>query len=195
MPDGCDAFATVHRDSCIVSLYFQCDRRVQVASYQDGRLEDTHVFGPDWELIGYWAEAGQMAVKAVKDTKPEANLGEALATGQSTGERVLEFQTGVLKGEQAALSSDMKFGGEQIELSGHSLRVGTLSRRITVLKNGVASQYDFTVYATPDASLFIEGSAEVDQFGRKTQLAWTPRRIAWPDEAGFGVTVSEFGCD
>ncbi|SHI38757.1 hypothetical protein SAMN05444000_10119 [Shimia gijangensis] len=195
VPENCEVKASVHRDSCIVSNYVQCGDLTEVHSFLRGELTDTHIFGPDWDLVAYMADGGRTDVRVVEGSAPEASLSSALATGESLGERDLTFSTGVLKGNVLHMESTLLMSKEEIVISGQTFVTGTLSRKMTVKKNGVTSQYDFTVYATPDASLLIEGVAEVDQFGSKNRLEWTPRKIALPGEIGFGVTTSLVGCD
>ena len=195
VPENCQATATVHRDSCVVSNYIRCGDRTEVHSFRKGELTDTHVFGPDWDLVDYMADGGRTHVTVKEGSAPEASLTKALETGESLGERELTFSTGVLKGNGIHLESALRMGDEEVEISGQTFAIGTLSRKMTVKKNGVTSQYDFKIYATRDGALFIEGEAEVDQFGQKSNLEWTPRKISMPGDVGFGVTTSVVGCD
>lgn len=195
VPENCQATISVHRDSCMVSNYLQCGDRTEVHTFRMGELTDTHVFGPDWDLVDYMADGGRTHVSIVEGSAPEASLTKALETGESLGERELTFSTGVLKGNGIHLESALRMSDQEIEISGQTFAVGTLSRKMTVKKNGVTSQYDFTVYATRDGAIFIEGSAEVDQFGQKSKLEWTPRKISMPGDAGFGAKTSAVGCD
>lgn len=195
VPENCQATVTVHRDSCIVSNYLQCGDRTEVHSFLKGELSDTHVFGPDWDLVDYMADGGRTHITSVEGSAPEASLSKALETGESLGERNLAFTTGVLKGNEIHLVSTLRMGNQEIEISGQIFAIGTLSRKLTVKKNGVTSQYDFEIYATRDGAIFIEGAAEIDQFGQKISLEWTPRKISMPGEVGFGATTSVVGCD
>ncbi|CUK08301.1 hypothetical protein PH7735_03226 [Shimia thalassica] len=194
-PEGCEPTATVHRDSCIATTYFSCGDETQVVSYARGKVTDTHTFGPDWDLLGYVADNGRSTVSAKAGSKPEASLQAALETGESIGARDMEMTTGVLKGNLIEMQSKLLLGTESVILSGKAFRTGTLERKFTVKKNGVTSDYSFDILAAEDGSMLIEGAAEVDQFGRKSELEWTPRRIAWPGEDGFMTMQSEFGCD
>lgn len=194
VPASCEAFATVHRDSCVATSYLRCGDQVQAVSYSEGLLHDTHVFGPQWDLVGYFADDGKAEVRALAGSAPEADLTAALESGESLGTRELEFASGVLKGNKVTVDSALRFGDETVEIGGVSLRKGTLSRLMTVQKNGVTAQYDFVVYATPDASLFIEGAADVNQFGRESRLEWTPQKIVFAGEPGFLATTSDIPC-
>ncbi|MEP2532636.1 hypothetical protein [Shimia sp.] len=193
--EGCEAYATVHRDSCIVSNYVRCGDRTEVYSFYKTRLTDTHVFGPDWDLLKYVADGNTNSVLASPGTAPEASLTQALETGESLGAREYGFATGVLKDNKLDVVSQMRMSDAEVELNGHTLRVGSVTRNMTVRKNGVTAQYDFVTYATPDGRLFIEGSADVEQFGNASRLEWTPRQIAMPGEDGFLSVTSNFGCE
>ncbi|TCL01614.1 hypothetical protein BXY66_2929 [Shimia isoporae] len=195
VPEGCEAYATVHKDSCVVTSYLKCGEQVDAVSYARGELEDTHSFGPTWDMIAYFADEGRMHVQAQEGTMPEASLSDAFETGVSTGERAMVMAGSMLAGEELDLQSKMSFGDETVEISGTTLRKGTLTRTMTIRKNGVTAQYDFEIFASEDQSLFIEGAANVDQFGRKSRLEWTPRKISYPGEAGFLATTSDIACE
>ena len=195
VPAGCEATLTVHKDSCYATTYMTCGDRVDAVSYAKGNLQDRHIFGPGWDLAGYFADVGGMGTLAVEGSAPEANLRQALDTGKSVGSREMEMATGVLKGEAALMDSEMTFGDETVEIGGTTFRVGNVTRLFTIKKNGVTSSWSFVLYAPEDASLLIEGNAEFDQFGRKSTLEWTPRKLSRPGEAGFLATTSDIACD
>jgi hypothetical protein len=194
VPAGCEAYATVHKDSCSATTYLRCEGRVDAVSYARGELTDTHSFGPDWDMIAYSADEGRMQIEAEPGSAPEASLTTALETGESVGERAV-IMGGVLAGNAIDVQSRLAFGSETIDISGTTLRVGTLTRKMTIRKNGVTAQYDFEIFANAEKALFIEGAADVDQFGRKSRLEWTPRKISYPGEAGFLATTSDIACD
>lgn len=193
--EGCEAYATVHKDSCVATTYLRCGDRIDAVSYVRGELEDTHSFGPDWDMVAYFADEGRMHVKAADGTAPEASLSDAFETGVSTGERAMVMAGSMLAGEVLDLQSKLSFGDETAEISGTTFRKGTLTRMMTIRKNGVTAQYDFEIFASEDKTLFIEGAADVDQFGRKSRLEWTPRKISYPGEAGFLATTSDIACE
>lgn len=194
IPEGCEAIATVHRDSCVVSNYLKCGDRNEIHAFENGVLSDSHVFGPDWDLTSYVADGGRFQMIADAGSTPEVSLSEALETGQSTGERQMLLSTGVLKAKKVTLSVDLRLSDETVDLSGQTLRKGTLTRLMTLQSNGVTTEYQFEVFATPDGSLFIEGAADRDQFGKKDRLEWTPRKIVMPSEDGFATTTALVGC-
>lgn len=193
--EGCEAYATVHKDSCVATTYLRCGDQVDAVSYANGALADTHSFGLDWDMVAYFADDGRMQIEAEAGSLPEASLSTAFETGESTGERTVIMTGSMLAGSAIDVQSKMAFGDETIDISGTTFRVGTLTRVMTVRKNGVSSRYDFEVFASEDKSLFIEGSADVDLFGRKNRLEWTPRKISYPGEAGFLATTSDIACD
>ncbi|MGR3647604.1 MAG: hypothetical protein ACU0BJ_04105 [Shimia sp.] len=195
VPESCEAFATVHKDSCVATSYLRCGDQVDAVSYMSGKLTDTHSFGPDWDMVAYFADDGRMQIEAEAGSTPEASLTTAFETGESVGERAVVMTGSVLSGNEIDVQSKLAFGDETVEISGTTFRVGTLTRVMTVRKNGVRSQYDFEVFASEDKTLFIEGSADVDLFGRKSRLEWTPRKIAYPDEPGFLAVTSDIACD
>lgn len=195
VPEGCEAYATVHKDSCVATSYLRCGDRVDAVSYAQGKLEDTHSFGPDWDMVAYFADEGRMQIEAEEGSAPEASLNIAFETGESVGKRAVIMTGSMLAGSAIDVQSKMAFGDETVEISGTTFRVGTLTRLMTVRKNGVTSQYDFEVFASEDKSLFIEGSADVDLFGRKSRLEWTPRKISYPGETGFLATTSDIACE
>ncbi len=194
IPEGCEAMLTVHRDSCMASTYLQCGSLTEVHSFTKGQLTDTHVFGPDWDLVAYMADGGRTELAAVEGSTPKASLSTALETGESLGERDLTFTTGILKGNLVQVSSVLRMSDEEVEISSQTFLTGTLSRKMVIKKNGVTSQWDFVAYATKDASLMIEGRVERDQLGQKDALEWTPRKISMPGEAGFTATTSLIDC-
>ncbi|WP_127113435.1 hypothetical protein [Shimia sediminis] len=195
VPESCEAMVTIHRESCMVSNYLRCGSTIEVHSYENGTLSDSHYFGADWDLLRYQAEGGRTDAAAVKGSAPEASLTRALETGESLGTRALEFSTGVLKGNMVDLVSELRMSDEEVQISGETFRVGTLVRDMTVRKNGVTSKWAFQVFAAPDASLFIEGQVDVEQFGKVNTLAWTPTRIVRPGEDGFMTTAAHAGCE
>ncbi|WP_299348908.1 hypothetical protein [uncultured Shimia sp.] len=194
VPANCEAMVTIHRESCMVSNYVRCGSVVEVHSYENGKLSDSHYFGPDWDLLRYQAEGGRTDASVVEGSAPEASLTQALETGESLGTREMAFSTGVLKGNMVDLKSELRFGDEEVQISGETYRVGTLVRDMTVRKNGVVSLWSFQVLAAPDASLLIEGQVDVEQFGKVQTLAWTPTKIVGPDETGFMTTQPLPGC-
>lgn len=195
VPNGCEAIATVHRENCMVSNYLQCGTRMEVHSYENGDLADTHIFGPDWDLVGYQADGGRTDIVAAEGSAPEASLSQALETGESLGTRVMSFSTGVLKGNLADMASALHMTEEEVVISGETLRVGTLVRDMTIQKNGVTSQWAFKAYASPDASFLIEGELRIEQFGKVQEMNWKPTRIARPGEDGFMTTAAHAGCE
>lgn len=195
IPDGCEALLTIHRDSCIASTYVRCGALTEVHSYEHGQLSDTHIFGPDWDLVSYFADGGRSALKAAEGSSPEASLSTALETGESIGEREMFVSTGVLKGNPVQMSSVLRIGADEVQISGQTFLTGTLSRTMVVKKNGVTSQWDFVAYAANDSSLLIEGRVERNQFGQTDILEWTPRKISMPGEIGFAATTSLVECE
>lgn len=190
IPEGCEAVVSIHRDSCIVSNYVKCGSQTEVHSFSNEELTDKHVFGPDWDLVGYYSDGGRNQVRAAEGSLPEASLSDALKTGESLGARELQFSTGILKGNALDMTSELRMSDEVTQISGQTFRIGMLSRQLVMRKNGVTSQYDFEIFATPDGSLFIEGATDRDQFGRKDRLEWTPRQIAMPGDTGFMAITS-----
>lgn len=195
VPEGCVAVATVHRESCMVSNYLQCGNRMEVHSFENGKLSDSHYFGPDWDLVEYQADGGRTDVTVAEGSAPEASLTTALATGESLGTREMSFSSGVLQGNAVLLESALTIGDEEVQISGETFRKGTLVRTMTVTKNGVSSQWSFEVFAAPDASFFIEGEVDIEQFGKTQKLAWTPTQIIRPGAPGFMSTARPAGCD
>lgn len=195
VPEGCEAFVTIHRENCMVSNYLQCGAATEVHSYENGKLTDSHYFGPDWDLVRYQADGGRNDAQVVEGSAPEASLTQALTSGESLGTRELTFSTGVLKGNAVQLDSELRMGNEVVEISGETFRVGTLVRNMTVKKNGITSKWSFTVLASSDASLFIEGEVDVEQFGKVQTLAWNPTLILRSGAPGFMSTEALPGCD
>ncbi len=195
VPESCEAMVTIHRESCMVSNYVRCGSVIEVHSYEGGKLSDSHYFGTDWDLLRYQADGGRTDAAMVDGSAPEASLTQALETGESLGTREMAFSTGVLKGNMVDLNSELRMSEEEVQISGETFRVGTLVRDMTVRKNGVNSKWAFQVFASPDASLFIEGQVDVEQFGKVNTLKWTPTQIVRPGADGFMTTEPLAGCE
>lgn len=198
VPQGCTPQVTVHKNGCRTSVLLMCGAGRQVLTYADGKPDIVHFYDGDWGLAGFLYQANaQTRFDRQPGVGEMLDLTDLVADGRDTEDGVLLFSTRVVKNREFLIDGSYTLTDEEVDLSGHMFRKGTLHREMQ--REGIDSSwlgFDIDIYVSEELGLFIEGDLVNHARGRESfTVDHTPRAIRFEGEPGFLATRSDFGCD
>jgi hypothetical protein len=197
VPEGCDAVATIQKQSCFATTVFECADGKQVNSYQNDELQSIHFHSSTWQIVSFlMIEMGNAEMRAIESSGSNTNLNAAMDAGVETESGKFLLNTGVIKDREYTMSGTLTMSGETLDLNGVTFAKGSVSRVFEINPGDGGLGFDAEIYYAPDLDLFVEGKWTRSMFGDTQQsFDQTPVGLSLPGDSGFLATKSEVGCE